>query len=131
LRKRNIILLLLIISWPLSLLDRLWNGSPVNIIHPFVFAPEYWKDVQWFVHDLGYTSGYICILCGLWIYANSPFLVRTDKGIKWMFKCVFVLQICDLPHYILWAKHNEIVLFLEGAYFLYCSLQLFFNGKRI
>lgn len=126
--RKHVILFLLFLSWPVNNVHRLWNNCAPNKIYPFPADPDYWKDIQWYIHDIGEIICYIFIFMAIWLYINSH--LKKDRDIRILFGAIFTNQLIDLPHYLISARHSEYILAAEGAILLYAALKILFNGRK-
>lgn len=111
-KKKQLIIGLLFLSWFVYNAHRFWNNSPITFTKPFPFDVSYEITWHWYIYMLLKDISYLIILFALRLYVNANF--KKDKEIIGAFSAVFFVQIIEIPHYILSARHTEWVLLLEG-----------------
>lgn len=111
--RKLYILMLLFSSWLVANLHRGLNNLPVKYIHPCPLDKQYEVSRHWYIHFVLKDISYIFIFLGVWLYLTSN--MKKDKDVVVAFGALFFVQILDLIHYLLWARHNEWVLLLQGA----------------
>lgn len=130
-RRAPLIQYLLVLSWPVNLIHRIWNNYAPYKANWFPFDDKV-CDIQWYVHDLCGIISYCFIFLAAWLYINSlrnGFLTR-GKAILRLFGTIFLLQFVDLPHYILFAKHSEVVLTLEGFAMIWVVVKNYYDYRH-
>lgn len=118
--RKSYILALLFLSWIVANMHRAWNNIPIQVIHPIPFERSYEITFHWYAHFILKDISYILIFLSILLYINSH--LKRDKDVLICFGAVFVIQMTDLIHYILFARHNEYVLFLQGLIMLSAAL---------
>jgi hypothetical protein len=126
--RKLYIITLLFLSWILANVHRIWNNTmPVNT-NPFPFDKDYTITWHWYIHSILKDISFLSILIGLWLYVNSN--LKRDRGIILIFGAILVNYIIDIPHYILWARHSETVLTIQGLIMLIAAYKLFVKYLR-
>jgi len=120
--RKSIILLLLILSWPINNIHRLWSSSSKGPMYWFPGDKKYWTGVQWYVHDLCEAVCYLFILLSAWLYITSN--MKRDRDVTMMFGAVVINQCLDIPHYLWSARHSEWMLVLQGVIMLYAAVKI-------
>jgi hypothetical protein len=120
--KKELIIILLAISWPVDNLHRLLNAHKECPGNWYPFAPKYIEDLQWYVHDVCQSLSYLCIFIAIQLYITS--FLRKDADINLIFRSLLIVQVVDLFHYLGWHRTSEIMITLEGAIFLYTALKI-------
>lgn len=125
--KKRLILILILLSWVVTLLHRVWNddvampvGFPFNDIQ---------TDIQWYLCDTGIMLSILCILGAFLLYVNST--LYKDKDVKILIQTISIVWVLDIVHYVLWFKQNELVLLCESIIVIAGTvLMLYRNGKE-
>lgn len=125
--RKAYIIVLLFLSWGIGNIHRIWNNTDPVYTNPFPFDRDYPVTWHWYIHTILKDVSVLSVLLALWLYVTGNF--RRDKGISTIFGAIFVIQLTDLPHYILAARHSEVVLAIQGAILLYAALKITFNAK--
>lgn len=120
--RKGIIIILLGISWPVDNIHRLLNAHKEWPGHWYPFRSDYIEDLQWYIHDLCQAVSYLLIFIAIQLYISS--LLRKDSDISLIFKSILIMQILDVIHYIGWHRTSELVLIIEGLFFLYISIKI-------
>lgn len=111
--RRGYMILLLFLSWVLYNMHRIWNNTQPVLTHPFPLDPGYEITWHWYIYMLLKDLSYLFILWALWLYITRN--GKKDNTIIGVFNAVLFVQIIEIPHYLLWARHSEVVLFFEGC----------------
>lgn len=111
--RKAYILTLLFASWLVANLHRALNNMPVKYIYPCPLDKQYEVSRHWYIHFVLKDTSYILIFLAVWLYITSN--MKKDKDVMVSFGALFIVQASDLFHYLLWARHNEWVLLLQGA----------------
>lgn len=120
--RKGCILTLLVLSWPINNLHRLWSNAPDNVGHWFPGNKEKATDFQWYVHDICESICYLLIILSAWLYITSH--LKKDKDVTMMFGAILINQGLDLPHYLWSARHSEWMLVLQGVIMLYAAVKI-------
>lgn len=123
--KKQFIIFLLFASWLVSNLHRALNNMPVKQIHPALMDASYEVSKHWYVHFILKDISYIFIFYSIWIYINSS--LKRDKDIIFSFLAIFISQCADLIHYLLWARHNELFLCVQGLFMIGSAIAVRYN----
>lgn len=118
--RKAYILVLLFLSWIIANAHRAWNNTPIQVINPIPFERDYEITIHWYAHFILKDISYILIFLSILLYITSH--LKRDKDVLVCFGAVFVVQMTDLIHYILFARHNEYVLFFQGLIMLSAAL---------
>lgn len=108
--RKAYIMLLMYLSWPVNLVHRYWNNRPIEMITPFMFEGQE-LSVQWYVSGLLNIISWLMIFWGIWLYITGSY--RQDRDFRDVFGAYFIILMIDLPHYLLWFKRCEWVLYIE------------------
>jgi len=108
--RKAYIMLLMYLSWPVNLVHRVLNNRPEKVITPFMFEPEQ-LDIQWYIKDVLNIVSWLMIFWAIWLYITGNY--RQDRDFKDVFTAYFIILAIDLPHYLLWFKRCEGVLYVE------------------
>lgn len=108
--RKAYIMLLMYLSWPVNLVHRYWNNRPEDIIYPFPLEPEK-IDIQWYIRDMLNIISWLMIFWAVWLYINGNY--KKDRDFRDVFRAYFIILMIDLPHYLLWFKRCEWVLYIE------------------
>lgn len=111
--RKSYILTLLFTSWLVNNLHRALNNLPIRYIHPCPLDKKYEVSWHWYVHFTLKDISYIFIFLAVWLYATSN--MKKEKDVIFAFGALLVVQISDLFHYLLWARHNEWILLAQGV----------------
>lgn len=123
--KKYIAYILLVISWPISLIHRIWtNHLPENKAW-FVFEPKISQDIQWYIADVGNMVATLLVLVAIYLYHSYLKIRYSDIPI--LLKCLIIMQIIDIVHYCLDFKQHDWVLYLQGLLLLICTLFIIFK----
>jgi hypothetical protein len=122
--KKNLAIIFMLLSWPVSVIDRTLNSHPIDERYFYPLAPYVKNDIQWYVKDISGCIAYIFIFSALLLTAKIP------PRITIIFKALFLIQLIDLIHYLLWYRHSEVILAAEGVVMLYATVKLFYNGNQ-
>lgn len=123
--KKQFIIFLLFSSWLVSNLHRSLNNMPVKQIHPALLDASYEVSKHWYVHFILKDISYIFIFYSVWVYINSS--IKRDRDIIFSFFVIFISQIADLIHYVLWARHNEWFLLFQGIFMIISAILVRYN----
>lgn len=122
--KRDVVsIILLYLSWPVSLVHRFWNNQvPVNVDW-FVLevkknGHQFKQDIQWYIYDTGN------ILSSLFIVASFILIKTKNRTYALSLKIILLINFIDLIHYWLCFKQSEIVTWLESMLMVLLSLYL-------
>lgn len=111
--RKAYILFLVFASWLVLNLHRVLNNMPVREIHPCPMDSDYEVTIHWYAHFVLKDVSYIMIFLAIWLYITSN--LRKDKDVILAFWALFVVQVSDIFHYLLWARHNEWFLLFQGV----------------
>lgn len=137
------------LSWVIPMLYRLWNNSPIEYIHPFLYGTG--KDgnplrisIQWYVKDIGELISYSLVMLTVCMILIP--VIKHLQEVKWvghngllifvtvwqrLFQIIFWASVFDLIHYIIAFRQIEIYfLILNGFYFLLSFYYLFKLWRR-
>lgn len=114
--RKLYILLLLFSSWLVINLHRVLNNVPVKDIYPCPLDTAYKVSIHWYAHFVLKDISYIMIFLALWLYITSN--MRKDKDVIVAFGSLFIVQVSDLLHYLLWARHSEWALLFQGIFII-------------
>lgn len=120
--RKAYILTLLYLSWGMYNVHRFWNNTEPVYVYPFPLDKDYEVTWHWYIYLLLKDLSYLLILLALWLYVSRG--MRKDKEIMGVFGAVFVVQLIEIPHYLLWARHSEQVLFIEGLILVWSAVKL-------
>ena len=130
--RKGYILILLFLSWIVGNIHRILNNYEPIEGYWFPLDPKYKCSWHWYVHTILKDISFTTILVAVWCYVRSN--LKRDKSITWTIGTVLLVQITDLPHYLLWARHSEVVLAIQGGIMLYSAIKIWVNetghGKR-
>lgn len=93
--------------------------------HPFPLDPEYGVTWHWYIYMLLKDISYLVIFLALWLYMHSS--LKRDRQVLSAFGAIFVVQLTEIPHYLLIARHSEGVLLLQGIYLIGIALKILFK----
>lgn len=116
--RKQFILLLLKLSWPIGIIRKFFQGS--QELHYFLF-PELWDTKSWYSYHIFHKISYACVFLALWLYMNSN--MRKDKDVIAMFGGIFVIQLLDLPNYLLFRQQSRYFVLVQFLILLFCSLK--------
>lgn len=115
LRRNDLSLLLLFLSWPVCLVHRFWNNKRPNKVNWFMTG-EIEQDVQWYICDTGNMLSFTLILL-------SFLIIRTKtKNYQIALLAVFLVSVIDIIHYWVCFKQNNSIVLLEGIIMLLAAL---------
>jgi ABC-type iron transport system FetAB permease component len=113
-------------------IHRAWNNTEPVEGYWFPLDPDYKCTWHWYIHTILKDISFLLILFALWLYARSG--MKRDKSVVWALGTVLIVQLIDLLHYVLWARHSEVILALQGGIMLYSAIKVWINerghGKR-
>ena len=113
--RKAYILILMYLGWPLNLVHRAWNNATIHFISPFPYERQE-LSVQWYVYGILSIVSWLSIFWGIWIYITGNY--KGDRDFKTVLAAYFIILAIDLPHYLLWFRRCEGVLFIEGIIIL-------------
>ncbi len=120
--RKQLIIYLLFFSWFVYNVHRCWNNTAPLYTKPFPFDNSYEITWHWYVYMLLKDTSYLIILSAVWLYVTSN--LKKDKDILGAFSAILIVQIIEIPHYLLWARHNEIVLSVEGLVLMWSAYKV-------
>ena len=126
--RKLYIILLLFLSWVITNLHRLWNNSPVVFTNPFPLDKEYQLTWHWYIYSILDAISTAIIFFSLWLYINSN--MKKDKDVLRTFGAIFANYLIDIVHYVLCARHNELILSIEGLIIVWAAYKLFVKRLR-
>ena len=103
-------------------MHRLWNNTAPEYINPFPFDKDYTITWHWYVHTILKDISYLSVLLAMWLYLGSN--MKRERDILTAFAAVFMTYVIDLPHYLLTARHSELVLLVQGLILLVAALKI-------
>lgn len=120
--RKAYIILLLIASWVLYNVHRIWNNTEPVYTKPFPFDRDYPVTWHWYIYMILRDLSHISVLSALWLYVDRGY--KRDASIIRTFTVIFLIQIIEVPHYLLSARHTEWVLALEGVALIWVGYKL-------
>lgn len=117
--RKDLILFLLLASWPAGMLRYAFRGS--QEVHYFIL-PELWDSLSWYSYHITHIVTYIFIFFAMWLYMTSN--MRKDKDVINVFTGLFIVQILDLPHYLLLRQQSLYFIIFQGLIILLFSLKI-------
>src|SRR5690242_3216723 len=121
-------LILLYLSWPVTIFHRFWNNSKPHKVSLFLLEVKkngkpFIQDVQWYIYDTGN------ILSNILIVLSFILLKTKSRSYSLSLKVILTINFIDLIHYWLCFKQNEAVIWLESMLMVLLSLYLITQRK--
>lgn len=122
LTNHSIALVLLILSWPVAQVHRLWNNQPPNKVHLFltdVRKPTgelLTQDIQWYIFD---TGNYLSVSLILFSFIVCRKKTRTYQIVL---STIFAISLSDILHYLYSFKQSEWIVQLQGVTMVILSI---------
>jgi heme/copper-type cytochrome/quinol oxidase subunit 4 len=123
--KKDIVLLLMAFSWPMTCISMLWANS-FQEVH-FFADPSIFDYLNWYTFNICNIVSYIFIFLAIWIYINSS--LKKDKEVILIFGANLIVQLTDLIHYLLLRKTCKIITVIQAIIIIYASLKVLYNYK--
>jgi len=114
--RKHLIILLIYGSWVVINIHRAWNNVPIEFIHPCPLDREYNPTRHWHYHIILKDLAVLMILSAAYLYMTGS--IKRDKDIQRSFGLMTAVWISDIVHYLIWARHSEIILMLQGIFIL-------------
>ncbi|MGN7818772.1 hypothetical protein ACTJJB_01510 [Chitinophaga sp. 22536] len=125
-KRKDGILILLAISWPLTCLHQIWLGSQ-DIVYWF-FPSDMWDGKQWYFYHLFGMLSYLSAFIAMWLYTGSN--LRRDRDVLSLITALAINQAIDIPHYMICRRQCLWVVALQGLIFLIACLKVLKNNRR-
>lgn len=123
--KKDIVLILMSLSWPVTCISMLWANSFQEVHY---FADPYIFDYfNWYIFNICNIISYILIFLAIWIYINSS--LKKDKEVILIFGANLIVQLTDLIHYLMLRKTCRIITVIQATIIIYASLKVLYNYK--
>jgi hypothetical protein len=126
--KKYVAYILLVISWPVSLIHRIWTNHKPDNKAWFLFKPEIEQDIQWYIADTGNMLAVLLVLLALYLY--HKYLNVSHSDVPFLLKGLILMQVIEIFHYWLYFKQSDIVLILQGFILLTCILCILFKKRQ-
>lgn len=118
--RRVVAFLMLLFSWPVSIVHRAVNDMPLDKVRWIVFDKSIEQSVAWYICDTGRMVSVILFIFGVWLLCG-----RLGKMVYFLISALLILSIIDLVHYWLWFQRNEYVVFIEGLVMIGTPMLIF------
>ena len=127
---KRVAYIMFVLSWPVTLVHRAWNNSPVNVKSWFVYRPDVSQDFQWYIADTGNMLGLLFILLAIYVYLRWAH--NSHGTIAILVLGLIFMQVLDIVNYWLFFKQNETILYFQGAILIFflCFTLLFKNANH-
>jgi hypothetical protein len=114
--RKAYILLLIYGSWAVINIHRVWNNMAIEYVHPAPLDPSYEATKHWHYHVILKDVSVLMLMMAAYLYMSGN--IRKDKDISRSFGAMVIVWISDIVHYLIWARHSEMVLSLQGMFLL-------------
>lgn len=122
--RNRIAAVLLWLTWPVCLINRLWNNSHFRPVRWILFDKTVRQDFRWYiVYNELWLSSFFVILAMLVMKSRTRAIIL----LSWS---LFFVAIVDIVNYWLWFRRNEIMLGVEGLIMVAFSTTIFIKLKR-
>jgi hypothetical protein len=116
--------ILLWLTWPVCLVNRIWNNAPFKPVKWIIFDKTVDQDWRWYlVYNELWLSAFFVILAML----IMKYRTHTIILLLW---ALFFVAIVDIVNYWLWFRRNEIALGLEGLIMVAFSAIIFTKSQK-
>lgn len=127
-RNGVVSLILLYLSWPVTIIHRFWNNSSPKKVNWFVVNVYkndklFTQDIQWYFYDTGN------MLAGIFIILSFILLKTKNRTYTLTLIIILIINIIDLIHYWVCFKQDERVVWLESMLMVVLSLYLIIKRK--
>ncbi|SKA29711.1 hypothetical protein SAMN04488128_103162 [Chitinophaga eiseniae] len=125
-KRKDGILILLALSWPLSCLHQLWRGGQ-DIVYWF-YPTGMWDGKQWYFYHVFGMLSYLLIFIAMWLYVASN--GRRDKDVLTLLSALAINQAVDIPHYLICRRQCLWVVAAQGILFLFACFRVLKNNRK-
>lgn len=110
--RNKIAIILLFMSWPVCLINRIWNKAPDRVVNWTLFEKDAFEDFRWYITQSELAVSAIFVLVSVIVMKQKT---RNYKIVLW---ALFWVSMIDVVNYWLWFRRNEYALTLEGLIML-------------
>ena len=123
-------IIFLFLSWPVTLIHRLYNNLPPKEVNWFAFV-YYPQDRQWYVYMTGLFLSSIMMLLSMFFYLGSK--EKSHSYFSNLIMLMMGVQVLELINYWLYYGQNEDIITIQSCSLImsaFFSLIKFRNGTR-
>lgn len=124
-------IILLFLSWPVTLVHRLYNNSDAEVVDWYVYV-SYPQDKQWYVYLLCVFISFALILSSMLLYITSKEKGKVSVYVR-LLAALLVIQLIEIINYCLYYSQNDGLLFIQWVVLVGMTikhLSIFSNGTK-